>query len=275
MTGGLASAGNMVMPGLGSVLGVGLGALGGYLDNLGTEEWNKEYVKRQKDWYKDMMNMSRTNAMGQTGEEAQLGAQRALASLMPSAEATQAGLRANQAAGRLLSTPQATMDLGSMTAKRTAGAQKASTMNLAREAGLGGSGIAELTRSLADSTANTLGQMTNQVGSQAQGAIAQAGELYTKAPQILNQDMQTRFNTYVSPYLVQHTPFKAEVDQIKENPYSGLASALGNVGNTQIGSDYGSQMDQTNQQGYLKNGVNSGKMDLFGSAGSMFGNGFA
>lgn len=262
-----AAGGTAMMPGIGTAIGAGLGFLGGWLGNKGTEEWNQEYIKRQKDWYKDMLGMSRTNAAGQMGEQAGAGAQRALDSLTQSTEATQAGLRANQMGGRMLSAPQASMDASSAAAKRVLGAQKSSTMNLARESGLGGAGIADLARSLAEQSSQTLGSVANQVGQQTQSALAGAGELFTKAPQILNQDLQSRFNAYVAPYLTQHAQFKSEVDQIKEDPYQGLEGALGAVGNTMISSDFMEQMRKNNQQGYQNSGLNvsgGNQQDLFG-----------
>lgn len=269
MAGEGAALGTAIMPGIGTAIGAGLGALGGWLGNKGTEAWNQEYIKRQKEWYTDMLGRSRTNAMGQLGEQAATGAQRALASLQPSAEATSAANRTNQMGGRLLSQAQGGMDLGRVNAQRVAGAQKHSTMNLARESGLGGSAIADLTRALSENTSQGLSQTANQLTGQAQNAIAGAGDMFSKAPGIINQDLQTRFNTYVAPYLVQHAPFKAEVDQIKEDPYQGLEGALGTIGNTMISTDFMSKLKQQNNQNYAQGGVNAGgnQQDLSGIFG--------
>lgn len=247
--------------GTGVGLGLGMPMLGGIVGSLTNRIFSRDTGNTTRaadqlaERISDFTERGLYNAAGRVGKDVKPSFDLALGSLTNSAEARNAANAQTNLAGRTLSQAQNTMDSLAQNAQRTAGAQSRQAMDMARQQGVGSAGLASLKQGFGDVMNNTLGNLGAQQSQAAQAATQQAANMMANSSQILNQDLANRNDIYVKPFYAQSSgagntalggiPGMSESiskDLVIDNPLSGLASGMGDMGVQFMNSAFTDQM---------------------------------
>lgn len=233
------SALGIALPGVGGLLGDAItnitgfggsdsttgGAIAGMDATMGKmAEWNK---------------LGATNAAGQTGYDAALGAQRALDSHRNSVTTLNDANAMRQSGDNAMSAVGTTHNIARMNADNANRAIRNSTNNMIAQSGGSPAAIVAAAGKMSEATGQNNLNFLGQAGQQSAQANAARAAAYGQAQNALQTDLAGRFEQRVKPYLNDYTNLPGMYGAVSQNtmqdtmvsrPLAGAGAAMGNIG---------------------------------------------
>lgn len=233
--------------GVGGILGAIGPSIFGTLSNALTSQGAITQSLLQK--IPEFVKESMYSAAGRTGEATRAGFEQQFRALQQSADARTAAQALQSLSSNLLSQAARQGAQTTQTFATQLGSQSRQALDAVKQAGGGVSAMARTASQLGQSYGQGLSQALNTIGNQTSQLFGQAAAMRQAAPEILNRDLATRYQTFVRPFEAQMSNIGTSAmsslpsytqqlsrDAAVVNPLAGFSAALGGVGGEFISS---------------------------------------